>query len=188
MGRLVAQLATFQGGLESIRDTLDQRLATAAKSEPKPAVDADALAKTIEALRASLESRNATPVGGGADMAVVVKQFTDGMKALRVELSRALRTAHSGQLAQKVDSLTHELEQLHATLSSVEDLSRQQREKLEGARELLAARAKQGTLEVEVTREMLENQSIFLRRFNEALAAAKQPPAPKPPPIPDGTA
>lgn len=121
-------------------------------------------------------------------MAVVVKQFTDGMKALRVELSRALRTAHSGQLAQKVDSLTHELEQLHATLSSVEDLSRQQREKLEGARELLAARAKQGTLEVEVTQEMLENQSIFLRRFNEALAAAKQPPAPKPPPIPDGTA
>lgn len=188
VGRLVAQLATFQGGLESIRDTLDQRLATAAKSEPKPAVDADALAKTIEALRASLESRNATPVGGGADMAVVVKQFTDGMKALRVELSRALRTAHSGQLAQKVDSLTHELEQLHATLSSVEDLSRQQREKLEGARELLAARAKQGTLEVEVTQEMLENQSIFLRRFNEALAAAKQPPAPKPPPIPDGTA
>ncbi len=188
VGRLVAQLATFQGGLESIRDTLDQRLATAAKSEPKPAVDADALAKTIEALRASLESRNATPVGGGADMAVVVKQFTDGMKALRVELSRALRTSHSGQLAQKVDSLTHELEQLHATLSSVEDLSRQQREKLEGARELLAARAKQGTLEVEVTQEMLENQSIFLRRFNEALAAAKQPPAPKPPPIPDGTA
>jgi hypothetical protein len=187
VGRLVAQLATFQGGLESIRDTLDQRLATAAKSEPKPAVDADALAKTIEALRASLESRNAAPAAGGADMTVVVKQFTDGMKALRVELSRALRTAHSGQLAQKVDSLTHELEQLHATLSSVEDLSRQQRDKLDGAKELLAARAKQGTLEVEVTQEMLENQSIFLRRFNEALAAAKQPPASKPPPIPDGT-
>jgi len=184
VGRLVAQLATFQGGLESIRDTLDQRLATAAKSEPKPAVDADALVKTIEALRASLESRNAAPAAGGADMTAVVKQFTDGMKALRVELSRALRTAHSSQLAQKVDSLTHELEQLHATLSSVEDLSRQQRDKLDGAKELLAARAKQGTLEVEVTQEMLENQSIFLRRFNEALAAAKQPQAPKPPPIP----
>lgn len=185
VGRLVAQLATFQGGLESIRDTLDQRLATAAKSEPRPAVDADVLAKTIEALRASLESRNAAPAAGGGDMSLLVKQFTDGMKALRVELSRALRTAHSGQLAQKVDSLTHELEQLHATMSSVEDLARQQRDKLDGAKELLAARAKQGTLEVEVTQEMLENQSIFLRRFNEALAAAKQPPAPKPPPIPD---
>ncbi|KAF0173858.1 MAG: hypothetical protein FD161_3726 [Limisphaerales bacterium] len=187
VGRLVAQLATFQGGLESIRDTLDQRLSAAAKPEEKSTVEADVLAKTIEALRASLENRNAAPAASGTDMTVVVKQFTDGMKALRVELSRALRTAHSGQLAQKVDSLTHELEQIHCTMSSVEDLARQQRDQLQGAKDLLAARAKQGTLEVEVTQEMLENQSIFLRKFNEALVAAKQPQAPKPPPIPGET-
>jgi hypothetical protein len=185
VGRLVAQLATFQGGLESIRDTLDQRLSAAAKPEEKSAVDADVLAKTIEALRLSLESRPSQAAAGGGDIGVLVKQFTDGMKALRVELSRALRTAHSGQLAQKVDSLTHELEMIHSTMSSVEDLARQHRDQIRLSQELLAARAKQGTLEVEVTQEMLENQSIFLRRFNEALAASKQPPAPKPPPIPE---
>ncbi len=181
VGRLVAQLATFQGGLEAIRDTLEQRLSTPA-AQP---IDADALAKTLEALRLNLESRHSEAAAHGTDMGVLIHQFTDGMKALRVELSRALRTAQTGVLSQKVDSLTHELEMLHSTMSSVEDLARQHRDQIRLSQELLAARAKQGTLEVEVTQEMLENQSIFLRRFNEALAASHHPAAPKPPPIPE---
>ncbi len=184
VGRLVAQLATFQGGLESIRDTLEQRLSTPA-AQATPAIDADTLAKTLEALRLSLETRPSQTAAQGTDMGVLIHQFTDGMKALRVELSRALRTAHSGALSQKVDSLTHEMEMLHSTMSSVEDLARQQRDQIRTSQELLAARAKQGTLEVEVTQEMLENQSVFLRRFNEALAASHHPAAPKPPPIPE---
>lgn len=182
VGRLVAQLATFQGGLESIRDTLEQRLSSAAKTETNSglAPETAALAQVLEALRTTLAERPAP----SADPIALAKQFGDSMKALSTELGRALRAANSGALAQKVDSLTHELEQIHCTMSSVEDLARQQREKLKAAQELLAARAKQGTLEVEVTQEMLENQSIFLRRFNEALAAAKQPAAPQPPPIP----
>ena len=186
VGRLVAQLATFQGGLEAIRDTLEQRLSSpAAAAAPAVAPEAAALAQVLEALRTTLDERLAQAAVPAADPHALAKQFGDSMKALSSELGRALRAANSGALAQKVDSLTHELEQIHSTMSSVEDLARQQRDHLRGAQDLLAARAKQGTLEIEVTQEMLSNQGIFLQRFNEAMEASKRPAVPKPPPIPE---
>jgi hypothetical protein len=58
-------------------------------------------------------------------------------------------------------------------LASLKDLARQQRDHLKNAQELLATRAKQGTVEVELTQEMLSNERAFMERFQQVLDEAQ---------------
>ncbi|MBN8246341.1 MAG: hypothetical protein J0L84_02720 [Verrucomicrobia bacterium] len=64
---------------------------------------------------------------------------------------------------------------IHSTLASLKDLASQQRDHLRAAGELLATRAKQGTVEVEITQEMLANERAFMERFHQVLEQAQKP-------------
>ena len=77
----------------------------------------------------------------------------------------------------RMDSLSHELEMIHSTLATLKDLASQQRDHLRTAQELLAIRAKQGTVELEVTQEMLANERAFMDRFHEVLDQVQKPPS-----------
>jgi hypothetical protein len=78
---------------------------------------------------------------------------------------------------------------IHSTLATLKDLAEQQRNHLRDAQELLATRARQGTVEIDLTQEMLSNERAFLEKFHEVLSQTKpeDPPAtpgdepPKPP-------
>ena len=55
------------------------------------------------------------------------------------------------------------------------ELALGQRDHLRTAEELLATRAKQGTVEVEITQEMLANERAFMERFHKVLEEAQKP-------------
>ncbi len=71
-------------------------------------------------------------------------------------------------------SVLHELEMVHSTLATLKDLAARQREHLDDARRLLDERARQGSVEIEVTQDLLANESAFLEHFHKALADAKE--------------
>ena len=100
------------------------------------------------------------------------QQVTEGLRLLREDLTRAVSSVHSGTFAEKVASLSHELEMIHSTLATLKDIAGHQRDHLRTAQELLAVRAKQGTIEIEVTQEMLTNEREFLERFQKVLSNA----------------
>jgi len=149
-------------------------------------VDLSPLGKSFESLRAALErlvpkvqATASTPT----EASPLAAQLGEGLKALREDLSRAITAVHSGTMAEKVESLSHELEMIHSTLATLKDVAAQQRDHLRGAQELLAQRAKQGTVEIELTQEMMTNERAFLDKFHQVIADAQQTPA-SPPPIP----
>ena len=192
VGRVVGQLSGFQAGLESIQETLEKQLS---KSQP-PALDLAPLGHSLESLRATIEQRLKAPdretvrsKPGDGEIAV---QVGEGLKAFREDLTHAisaLQTASSSST--QVASLSHELEMIHSTLATLKDLAAQQRDHLRNAQELLATRAKQGTVEIDLTQEMLTNERAFLERFHEVLAQSQQeretnnPSEGQPPPPPE---
>jgi len=81
-------------------------------------------------------------------------------------------------MAEKVDSLSHELEMIHSTLATLKDVASQQRDHLRSAHELLATRAKQGVVEFELTQEMMTNEQAFLEKFHQVLEQKHPPETP----------
>ena len=190
VGRVVAQLSLFQSGLESIQSTL----AGAASRPPAPVtLDIAPLGNALELLRATLEERLGRPHSGPAPVPVAVPDrpldldriaagITEGLKALGETLSHARPVADGPQVPARIESLSHELEMIHSTLVTLKDLSAQQRDHLRNAQDLLAARAKQGTVEVEVTQEMLANEHAFMERLHQVLERAQKPKSTPPSP------
>jgi predicted metallo-beta-lactamase superfamily hydrolase len=66
------------------------------------------------------------------------------------------------------------MEMVHSTLATLKDMAARQRDHLQKSQELLETRAKQGAVEVEVTQEMLGNESAFLEHFQKAIADAQR--------------
>lgn len=97
-------------------------------------------------------------------------------ETLEKQLSRAIPTAASDKLTDRVDSLSHELEMIHSTLATLKDVASRQRDHLRATEDLLAARAKQGTLEIELTQEMMSNEKAFVERFHQVLAEVGRSP------------
>lgn len=94
----------------------------------------------------------------------------DGIqRALTAGAERAA-TAKEADVTERLRVVNHELEMVHATLASLRDMATKQRDYLQGAREELANRAKQGVIEIEMTDEMLANEKQFLDKFQQALA------------------
>lgn len=216
VGRVVAQLGGFQAGLESIQLTLERQLS---RGQGAVTVDFAPVLQGFEQIRDGL-ARLVPAVAPAAPAAVAAsanapagpdlgQQVTEGLRLLREDLTRAVSSVHTGTFAEKVASLSHELEMIHSTLATLKDIAGHQRDHLRNAQELLAVRAKQGTIEIEVTQEMLANEREFLERFQKVLSTAAPseasvpskpaatvpapphtpPPAParstaKPPPIP----
>ncbi len=108
-----------------------------------------------------------------------VTEFNDGLKSLGGDLTRAISAVHTGTMAQKVDSLSHELEMIHSTLASLKHVAAQRLDHLRGAQARLAARVQEGTVAIELTQEMLTNERAFLEQFDTAFAQRR--PTPKPP-------
>lgn len=207
-GRVVAQLAGFQTGLESIQLTLERQLGRAPAAV---GVDLGPVVAGMEQLREVIERTavatagvRSSPVSGVAEGGTaseggkaLADVFADGLRRLREEMTRAVETVQGGSLTERVASLSHELEMIHSTMATLKDIAVQQRDHLRSAQELLAARARQGTIEIEVTQEMLANEREFLERFQKVLTAPGartatsvseavpvNPPATKPPPLP----
>jgi hypothetical protein len=194
VSRVVGQLAAFHAGLEGIQHVLQAGLTRNAEPAvslapgptppaPTAALDLSPVVQSLEALRSVLVDRPPgwmtspaaapTPVAesAGAEQGLAVR-LTEGLDALRQDLARAVAVTRASAMADRVDSLSHELEMIHSTLATLKDLAGQQRDHLRGAQDLLAARARQGTVEFEVTQDMLTNERAFLERFHEVLAKA----------------
>jgi hypothetical protein len=187
VSRVVGQLSGFQAGLQSIQETLEKQMhhrhAAPAPAAPTVHIDLGPIGKSLEALRTSVEERLARPIHAEPAPAPSTMGFSqqlgEGLKALREDLSRAITAAHTDAMADKMASLSHELEMIHSTLATLKDVSAQQRDHLRNAQELLVERAKQGTVEIDLTQEMLTNERAFLDRFHQALEEAQKTP-PKP--------
>jgi hypothetical protein len=186
-------LSAFQAGLQSIQETL--ATAVAKPSAPAVSIDLTPLGRELEALRASVDTRLNQALGQPAKKKDDARELSvalgEGLNALRSDLSRAITAVHTGTMAEKVQSLSHELEMIHSTLATLKDLAEQQRNHLREAQELLATRARQGTVEIDLTQEMLTNERAFLEKFHQALeqSASEQPAAgeAKPGESPDGS-
>ena len=60
-------------------------------------------------------------------------------------------------------------------LDTLKDAAGQQRDQLRKVEEHLVARAREGTVELAVTQEMLTNEQAFLERVQQVIAEAQQP-------------
>ncbi len=188
VGRVVAQLADFRGGLQSIGETIERQMS---KPAAPLVVDLGPLSKTLESLRSAVEERLTQPASAAAPAKAegngLGHQLAEGLKALREDLSRAITAVHSGTMAEKMESLSHELEMIHSTLATLKDVAAQQRDHLRTAQELLATRAKQGVVEFELTQEMMSNEQAFLEKFHQVLEQKQQPGTPPDKPKGSGT-
>ena len=192
---------------DHVRDPVAFALAASTSVPPAPPVaaptsvvlDLAPVAKGLESLQAALAehlNRPApapTPVVVPAEAPAVGRELGEGFQRLGEQLSQAIHTVQTAKTTDKVDSLSHELEMIHSTLASLKDLSRQQRDHLRQAQELLATRAKQGTVEIELTQEMLANEQAFLEKFHQVLEQSQRPKDGStgkepggPPPLPKG--
>jgi hypothetical protein len=121
----------------------------------------------LEGIRESIAGQLAHPQPApqiNLDFAPIGK----AIDSLRADLIRP-----SGEIPE-LRSVLHELEMVHSTLATLKDLAARQREHLDDARRLLDERARQGSVEIEVTQDLLANESAFLEHFHKALADAKE--------------
>ncbi|MEO7299286.1 MAG: AAA family ATPase, partial [Verrucomicrobiota bacterium] len=174
-GRVVAQLSTFQTGLESIQETLEKQLS---KSQPALTVDFAPLKPALESLRSSIEKRMGRAGNGDdgdkKDNKRASSQLQTALDALREDLSRAITSVQTDATAERFASMSHEMKTLHNTLATLRDVATQQRNHLRNVEDLLTTRAKQGMVEFELTQEMMANEQVFLERVQEVLADAQQ--------------
>jgi hypothetical protein len=180
-GRIVAQLSGFQSGLEGIQKVIAQQLSKPAPPPPPaPSVTIDLapLAANLEALRNTVDQRLAQPAkkddNGHSDFSVLSAKLGEGLAALRQDLSKAISVVHTGTMAEAMKRMEHEMEMVHSTLASLKDMAARQRDHLQKSQELLETRAKQGSLEIDVTQDMLTGEGNFLEQFQKAIEDAQR--------------
>jgi hypothetical protein len=177
---VVLDVSSLGQSLESLRTTV---AAAASRPQAPITLDLGSIGQSLESLRTTLEERlgrviAAAPTPAPESTAGIEKfgaQLGEGLKALGEDLSRTVSAAQGSAVTGKIDSLSHEMEMIHSTLASLKDLASQQRDHLRTAEELLATRAKQGTVEVELTQEMLSNERAFMEKFQQVLDQAQKP-------------
>ncbi len=224
VGRVVAQLAAFQSGLESIQETLARQLSTPNQQPPvvidltpvtqglsaiqsalenqlskgrdPVVVDFSGLNQNLEALRKVVEKRLESASQGAvaapapvaeapSDSAVVAREMATSVQAMGESLVRVLGEMQSSLLAKRLESLNNDVVAMYNTLETLKDLAREQSINLRAAQDTLTARAKQGTMEIEVTQDMLTNERLFLEKVHQMLSERQQPPTVNPPPSTD---
>jgi hypothetical protein len=183
-------LAPVERSLGAIETALQKQAAQPVAAPASVTIDLAPVSRGLEALRkAVVEQLRAAsePSGGaGATGAALSTQLSEGLLGLREDLSRAITAVHSGTVADAMKRMEHELEMVHSTLSTLKDIAARQRDHVRNVEELLVARAKEGTVELQLTQEMLENEQAFLEKFQQAIAGAQRPDAEKPAGSPDG--
>lgn len=137
----------------------------------------DEIKRTFQRNQLTRSTDDSDPVGRVVGQ---LSAFGAGLDSIQRTLATGVeKVSESGatDVTDRIRSVTHELEMVHATMATLRDMARQQRDYLQGAREQLAARAKQGVIEFQLTDEMLANEKEFLDRFQQALANRQDPPS-----------
>ena len=178
--QVVVDMSPVGRGLEALQAALERQAAKPQPVQPPPSVviDLAPLAANLEALRNTVDQRLAQPAKKGAtengDFSVLAAKVSEGLNALRQDLSKAIAVVHSGTVGDAMKRMEHEMEMVHSTLATLKDMAARQRDHLRASQELLETRAKQGSLEIDVTQEMLSNEGAFLEHFQKAIAEAQK--------------
>jgi hypothetical protein len=199
--RVSLDLGPLGESLKGIQSALEGRSAKTAAAAPPVQIDLSPLTQSVEALRATVEQKLAStaqpppPAAPKEDgeAAKLAQQLTAGLQELRDGLTAALGEVQSGVLSRRLETLNEDVTAMYNTLETLKDMAREQSINLRAAQDLLTARAKQGTVEIELTQDMLTNERLFLEKFHELLAdrEKRQVPPPStaekkaPPPLPD---
>jgi len=167
-------------GLEALQAALEKQAAKPHPVQPPPSVTIDLapLTANLEALRNTVDQRLSQPAKkedkANGDFHLLAAKVGEGLNALRQDLSQAIAVVHSGTMADAMKRMEHEMEMVHSTLATLKDMAARQRDHLRTSQELLETRAKQGSLEIDVTQEMLGNEAAFLEHFQKAIAEAQK--------------
>jgi len=178
--QVVVDMAPVGKGLEALQAALEKQAAKPQPAPPAPNVTIDLapLAQNLEALRATVDQRLGQPtkkVGPeNGDFKVLATKLGEGLNALREDLSRAISVVHTGTMADAMKRMEHEMEMVHSTLASLKDMAARQRDHLRKSQELLELRAKQGSIEIDVTQDMLNNEGAFLEHFHKVIEEAQK--------------
>jgi MoxR-like ATPase len=175
--QVVVDMTPVGKGLEALQAALEKQAARP-QAAPAAAIDLSPLSQSLEALRATVEQRLAQPAKKGAsgegDFNLLAAKLGEGLNALRQDLSQAIAAVHTGTVGDAMKRMEHEMEMVHSTLATLKDMAARQRDHLRTSQELLETRAKQGSLEIDVTQEMLSNEAAFLEHFQKAIADAQK--------------
>lgn len=126
----------------------------------------------LDGIRGVLTEQIAKPAPSPPQIKLDFTPIGKAIDGLRKDLAKA--NAEDGGTPPKLRSVLHELEMVHSTLATLKDLAGRQREHLDDARRLLDERARQGSVEIEVTQDLLANEAAFLEHFHNALAEARK--------------
>jgi len=182
-------LAPVERSLGAIETALQKQAAQPAAAAPASInLDLTPVSRGLEALRKAvveqLRAASEPAAGAGAVGGGLSAQLSEGLLGLREDLSRAITAVHSGTMADAMKRMEHEMEMVHSTLATLKDIAARQRDHVRNVEEMLVARAKEGTVELQLTQEMLENEQAFLEKFQQAIAGAQQPDPKRPPALP----
>lgn len=178
--QVVVDMSPVGKGLEALQAALEKQAVKPQPVQPPPNVTIDLapLAANLEALRNTVDQRLSQPVKkddkSNGDFNLLATKLGEGLSALRQDLSRAISVVHTGTMADAMKRMEHEMEMVHSTLATLKDMAARQRDHLQKSQELLEQRAKQGSVEVEVTQEMLGNEAAFLEHFQKAITEAQK--------------
>ncbi len=175
--QVVVDMSSVSKGLEGLQVALEKQNARP-QAAPSLTIDLGPLSQSLEALRASVEKRLAQPAkkdaAGDGNFNQLTAKLGEGLNALRQDLSQAIAAVHTGTVGDAMKRMEHEMEMVHSTLATLKDMAARQRDHLRASQELLETRAKQGSLEIDVTQEMLSNEAEFLEHFQKAIAEAQK--------------
>jgi CTP-dependent riboflavin kinase len=164
--------------IEALQAALEKQSARPAAAPQPMTIDLGPLSQSLEALRATVEKRLAQPAKKDAaadgSFTLLAEKLGEGLNALRHDLSKAIATGNTGTAGDAMKRMEHEMEMVHSTLATLKDMAARQRDHLRTSQELLETRAKQGSLEIDVTQEMLSNEAEFLEHFQKAIADAQK--------------
>lgn len=125
----------------------------------------------LDAIRQTMEAGLAKPA---PSTHIDLHPIASALGDLRADLTKAVASANESTSSDRMKSLMHELEMVHSTLATLKNLAALQRDQLQASRDLLETRAKQGSLEIEITQDLLGNEAAFLEKFHEAIAEARR--------------
>lgn len=175
--QVVVDMTPVGKGLEAVQAALEKQSARP-QAAPPMTIDLGPLNQSLEALRATVEKRLAQPAkkdgAADGDFNQLTAKLGEGLNALRQDLSQAIAAVHTGTVGDAMKRMEHEMEMVHSTLATLKDMAARQRDHLRTSQELLETRAKQGSLEIDVTQEMLSNEAEFLEHFQKAIAEAQK--------------
>jgi hypothetical protein len=175
---VTVDMSPVSSGLAALQAAVEKQAARSQTPQAPQPLDFGPLSQSLEALRATVEKRLAQPakpdVAGAGGFTLLAEKLGAGLDALRQDLSKAIATGNTGTAGDAMKRMEHEMEMVHSTLATLKDMAARQRDHLRTSQELLETRAKQGSLEIDVTQEMLSNEAEFLEHFQKAIADAQK--------------